>query len=75
MSFDWRQVQDIAPELGVILDLVIAAGASSHAILHKTDTRSATAWVGLIWLLPFVGAALYVFLGINRIQRRVPVTG
>ena len=70
MSFDWRQVQDIAPELSVILDLVIAAGASSHAILHKTDTRSATAWVGLIWLLPFVGATLYLFLGINRIQRR-----
>jgi cardiolipin synthase len=70
MSVDWRQVQDIAPELSVILDLVIAVGASSHAILNKTDTRSATAWVGLIWLLPFVGAALYLFLGINRIQRR-----
>lgn len=70
MSVDWRQLQDLAPELGVILDLVIAVGASSHAILHKTDTRSATAWVGLIWLVPFIGATLYLFLGINRIQRR-----
>jgi cardiolipin synthase len=70
MSVDWGQVQDIVPELSVLIDLVIALGASSHAILNKTDTRSATAWVGLIWLLPFVGAALYVFLGINRIQRR-----
>ncbi len=70
MSVDWRQLQDLAPELGLILDLVIAVGASSHAILHKTDTRSATAWVGLIWLVPFIGATLYLFLGINRIQRR-----
>jgi cardiolipin synthase len=27
----------------------------------------------LIWLVPFVGAILYVFLGINRIQRRAKV--
>jgi cardiolipin synthase len=70
MSLDWQQLQDIAPQLGVALDLVIAVAASTHVILHKTDTRAATAWVGLIWLVPFLGAILYVFLGINRIQRR-----
>ena len=69
MSVDWQQLQDIA-RLGVLLDLVIAVTASAHVILHKSDTRAATAWVGLIWLVPFVGALLYVFLGINRIQRR-----
>jgi cardiolipin synthase len=73
MSVDWQQLQDIAPELGVALDLVIALIASSHVILHKDDTRAATAWVGLIWLVPFVGTTLYVFLGINRIQRRAKV--
>jgi cardiolipin synthase len=70
MSVDWQQLQDIAPELSIVLDLAVAIAASSHVILHKTDTRAATAWVGLIWLVPFVGAILYVFLGINRIQRR-----
>jgi cardiolipin synthase len=29
--------------------------------------------VGLIWLVPFVGAILYVLLGINRIERRAKV--
>ncbi len=70
MSLDWQQLQDIAPQLSIALDLVIAVVASSHVILHKTDTRAATAWVGLIWLVPFFGAILYVFLGINRIKRR-----
>jgi len=73
MWLDWQQLQGIAPELSVVLDLVIALAASWHVILHKDDTRAATAWVGLIWLVPFVGATLYVFLGINRIQRRAKV--
>jgi cardiolipin synthase len=73
MSVDWHQLREIAPELSVLLDLVIAIAASAHVILHKSDTRAATAWVGLIWLVPFVGAILYVFLGINRIERRARV--
>jgi len=73
MSVDWQQLQDIAPELGVVLDLLIALAASTHVILNKTDTRAATAWVGLIWLVPFLGAILYLFLGINRIKRRAKV--
>ena len=70
MSVDWQYLREIAPELSVVVDLVIALVASAHVILNKTDTRSATAWVGLIWLVPFLGALLYVFLGINRIERR-----
>jgi cardiolipin synthase len=73
MSVDWQQLQDIAPELSVAVDLIIAITASTHVILHKSDTRAATAWVGLIWLVPFLGALLYLFLGINRIQRRAKV--
>jgi cardiolipin synthase len=73
MPIDWQQLQDFAPEIGIALDLVIALVASSHVILNKRDTRAATAWVGLIWLVPFVGATLYVLLGINRIQRRAKV--
>ena len=73
MSVEWQQLQQFAPELGVVLNFLIALVASGHAILNKSDTRAATAWVGLIWLVPFVGALLYVFLGINRIQRRAKV--
>lgn len=47
-----------------------AAIASAHAVLHKRDVRAAIGWVGLVWLVPFVGAALYGLFGINRIRRR-----
>ncbi len=44
--------------------------ASLHAVLHKRDPRAAIAWVGMIWLVPGVGALLYALLGVNRIRRR-----
>lgn len=47
-----------------------AAWASGHAILLKRDPRAAIGWTGLIWLAPFVGALLYLLLGINRVERR-----
>ncbi|MDQ2069234.1 cardiolipin synthase [Natronospira bacteriovora] len=50
--------------------LALAAVVSGHAILNKSDTRAAVAWVGVIWLAPVVGSILYLLLGVNRIQRR-----
>jgi cardiolipin synthase len=73
MKVDWQYVLDIAPEASVVAGLVVALLASAHVVLNKTDTRAATAWVGLIWLVPLFGAALYVFLGINRIERRARI--
>ena len=73
MSVNWQYLRDVGPGLSVVVDLLIALVASAHVILNKSDTRSATAWVGLIWLVPFVGAGLYLFLGINRIERRARV--
>ena len=76
MSVDWQYLRDIAPELGAIgvaVDVIVALIASSHVILNKRDTRAATAWVGLIWLVPFLGSLLYVLLGINRIERRAKI--
>jgi cardiolipin synthase len=70
MKVDWQTLLDVAPEAGVVASLVVALLASSHVVLNKTDTRAATAWVGLIWLVPLVGTLLYVFLGINRVERR-----
>ncbi len=52
------------------LTLLLAIVASGHAILYKRDTRAAVSWVGLIWLVPVVGAVLYALLGVNRIRRR-----
>ncbi|MEW6281351.1 MAG: phospholipase D-like domain-containing protein [Candidatus Eremiobacterota bacterium] len=47
----------------------LALWASGHAALHKRDSRAATGWVGIIWLVPFIGSALYFLFGINRIRR------
>jgi cardiolipin synthase len=44
--------------------------ASAHIILHKRDSRAAVAWLGAVWVLPGVGAILYLLLGLNRIKRR-----
>jgi cardiolipin synthase A/B len=59
----WRPV-------GTAFAIVCALFASTHVVLHKRDVRSAIGWVGLIWLVPWVGAGLYLLLGINRIRRR-----
>lgn len=59
----WRAV-------GTAFAIAFAVLASGHVVLHKRDVRSAIGWVGLIWLVPWGGAALYLLLGINRIRRR-----
>jgi cardiolipin synthase len=66
----WGIWADTWPYLITALDMAIALAASCHAILYKRDARSAVSWVGFIWLVPFVGALLYVLLGVNRIRRR-----
>jgi cardiolipin synthase len=47
-----------------------AVTASGHAIVYKRDSRSASIWVLLIWLLPAVGPIFYALLGVNRVERR-----
>lgn len=59
----WRPV-------GTAVAIVWAVLASTHVVLNKRDVRSAAGWVGLIWLVPWLGAVLYLLLGINRIRRR-----
>lgn len=54
----------------IVLHVLIALMASGHAVLSKRDTRAAAGWVGVICLAPFVGAVLYMWLGINRITKR-----
>lgn len=61
---------EIWPHVTAALTLIMTIAASGHAVLHKRDTLSAVAWVGVIWLVPVLGAVLYVILGINRIRRR-----
>lgn len=58
------------PEIISILATLSAVLTTVHIVLHKQETRSAIGWIGLSWLVPIVGSALYLLLGVNRIQRR-----
>ncbi|HZE60566.1 MAG TPA: phospholipase D-like domain-containing protein [Burkholderiales bacterium] len=49
---------------------VAAATATGHAVIYKRDSRSASIWVLVIWILPALGPVLYALLGVNRVERR-----
>ena len=65
-----EQILTFWPHVAAVLNVVLALVASGHAVLSKRDTCAAIGWVGVIWLTPFLGVMLYVWLGVNRIERR-----
>jgi cardiolipin synthase len=58
------------PYLAGVAHVLITVVAASHVVLTKRDVRAAIGWVGIIWLTPFVGAALYATFGVNRLHRK-----
>ncbi len=58
------------PWLLLAAEIVIVLIAALHILLYMSDSRSALAWMAILWLAPFLGAFLYLIFGINRIQRR-----
>lgn len=66
----WHTLGKIWHYLVAGLTVLLSILASSHAILFKREPRSATLWVGCIWLIPLGGAILYFLLGVNRLKRR-----
>jgi cardiolipin synthase len=68
---DWLdKISRFWPHFAAGFDLLACLLASGHALLHKRDTRSATIWIAVIWLLPALGPLLYLALGVNRLRRR-----
>ncbi len=63
-------IQKFWPHVAAGFDLIACLLASGHALLKKRDTRAATIWIFIIWILPAVGPLLYLVLGVNRIRRR-----
>ncbi len=39
-------------------------------MIYKRESRSASIWVILLWVLPALGVLLYVMLGVNRVERK-----
>lgn len=53
-----------------VVALAAAAATSAHAMMYKRDPRSAIAWVIVAFTMPFVGPAIYIVFGVNRIHRQ-----
>ena len=56
--------------IGICLHALLAGSVAAHALLHKHDPRSAWAWILACLLVPVAGALLYLWFGINRVERR-----
>jgi cardiolipin synthase len=56
--------------LGPLLHVVLAGAVTLHVLERKRDVAAAFAWIGVAWLSPIVGSALYFLFGVNRVQRR-----
>jgi cardiolipin synthase len=58
------------PHIVAVAAFVLTVATSAHLVMFKKDTRAAIGWIGLVVMVPFLGALLYLVLGINRVQRR-----
>jgi len=63
-------VLDIRPDVAYALRLAVAVLVTIHVLLTKRDVGSSVAWIGLVWLSPFLGGFIYFMFGINRVRRR-----
>ncbi|MDR0977728.1 MAG: cardiolipin synthase [Endomicrobium sp.] len=54
----------------IVFYLTLSLTTSIHILLHKNEVKSATSWIALVFLSPFIGTILYIFLGINRVKRK-----
>ena len=50
--------------------LLLAIPVTLHVLLRKRDIGGSIGWIGIAWLAPFLGSALYLVFGINRVTRR-----
>ncbi|CAN5923514.1 cardiolipin synthase [soil metagenome] len=54
----------------VAAHIAVAACVTVHVLLYKRNVGAAVSWIGIAWLSPFLGALLYLIMGINRVKRR-----
>jgi cardiolipin synthase len=63
-------VHNVWQIVAIGLELFLSVFATGHIVINKRDSRSAIAWVGFVWLVPFIGAIMYFIFGVNRIRRK-----
>jgi cardiolipin synthase len=64
------QTAAIRTDLIAAFGLAVSLCVSIHVLLRKRVVGAAMAWIGLVWLSPVFGTALYLTFGINRVERR-----
>lgn len=57
-------------DVEALVGICLAVAVTIHALLRKRRVSVAVGWIGLAWLSPIFGSALYLLLGINRVYRR-----
>jgi cardiolipin synthase A/B len=70
LSYASTALRDALDLVFGVVALAVALLTAGHAVLYKRDPRSAALWVLLAWLLPILGGILYIFFGVNRVERR-----
>lgn len=65
----WSVLLEWSPWLLSLAHVAAASAVTVDAVLRKRHVQAVFGWVGLAWLAPFIGAAAYLFFGINRIRR------
>lgn len=66
----WTPLDTALVWLSSLLHIGLASWVTAHALLRKRDVAACIAWIGLAWLSPFLGSALYAVFGINRVERK-----
>ncbi|MEM6457869.1 MAG: cardiolipin synthase [Planctomycetota bacterium] len=67
---------ELTDDAGWIANLVLAAdwlirvGLSVRVVMRRTSVGVSLSWLTVVLLLPFVGAAIYLVVGENRLGRR-----
>jgi cardiolipin synthase len=55
--------------IGLLFLTALALSAAGHALLRKSDSRSALGWVAVCLTFPLAGPILYILFGVNRVRR------
>lgn len=67
----WLQATaHLRADVAAVIGSALALGVTLHALLRKRRVSVAVGWIGLAWLSPVFGTALYLLFGINRVERR-----
>ncbi len=64
------RLEAVGAVLWPLFHIVLAGAVTLHVLARKRDVAASIAWIGLAWLSPIIGSALYFLFGVNRVQRR-----